>query len=244
METMIELGNKPQKMGKILLQNKNQKSAQQFYKCEICKTRMADSLLGKLCGVCFRQIQYRSMPKEQQQHLLLSIVPERYTNAEISDLSPTLQAGMAKENDTGILLWGASGTGKTYAMAALAKKYIPEGYLVKRVHYEMLCLQLRDTFNRNATEREWKIIEPLLNCDKLFIEDVGTGKSIGKQETDYSLRTFLVLMDIRMERCRPTFITSNKSVENLGRSFDERISDRLRTFLVYKMAGDSKRKTK
>ncbi len=197
--------------------------------------------MDKICHVCYREIQFGNLPEEEQQRTLLTIVPERYINAKEADLPQAIQKAFKAEIDTGILLWGETGTGKTYAMSVLAKKYISEGFTVNRTHYETLCLRLRDTYNPNATQTEWGIIEPLLNCDKLFIEDVGTTKSIGKLETDFSLRTFLVLLDMRMEHCRPTFITSNKSVESLTNSFDERIGDRLRIFKVFKLTGKSKR---
>ena len=191
--------------------------------------------------VCQRRLEFEQMPPEQQKHLIASIVPERYKSAEISHLPIALQTKMSNPNNAGVLLWGDAGVGKTYAMAALAKRDISEGFLVHRIHYETLCLRLRDTFKPKAVNTEWGIIEPLLNCDHLFIEDVGTSKSIGQQESDFSLRTFLVLLDMRIESCKPTFITSNKSVENLTGSFDERIGDRLKTFQVCKLGGKSKR---
>jgi len=209
--------------------------------CEVCNKRLADGLLDRSCMVCFRKEQFSQMPPVVQKKTLLEVVPERYIEAKMDDVSGKLRADLEKDVDTGVLMWGSPGVGKTYTMAALAKKYLSEGYLVKRVHYETLCLQLRDTYNPKATQTEWQIIEPLLNCDKLFIEDVGTTKSIGVQESDFSLRTFLVLLDMRLERCRPTFITSNKTVENLTKSFDERIGDRLRTFLVCDLGTKSKR---
>jgi len=191
--------------------------------------------------VCYRRGQFNSLPAEEQRQHLLDVVPARYIDADMNDLRPALQKAFNADNDTGMLLWGEPGRGKTYAMAVLTKKYMSEGYLVRRSYYEELCLRLRDTFNPKATQTEWNLIEPLLNCDKLFIEDVGTTKSVGKQESDFSLKTFLLLLDMRMERLRPTFITSNKSVENLGKSFDQRVSDRLRMFQVFKMSGESLR---
>ena len=165
-------------------------------------------------------------------------VPERYTEAEVDE---AMKERLCAETDTGIYLWGAPGNGKTHSMAWLARHFISEGYRVKRVHYEMLCLQLRDTFKKSSDKTEWSIIQPLLDCDKLFIEDVGTTKSIGKEETDFSRRTFFLLIDVRMERCRPTFITSNKTLENLTLSFDERVGDRLRTFHIFDLGNKSKR---
>lgn len=199
-------------------------------------------MLGTMCSVCFRKQAFSILPPEQQKFALLEVVPERYIDAEISHLKPGLQKVFNEEQDTGIYLWGEPGRGKTYAMAALAKKYITEGFNVRREHYEAFCLRLRDTFKPKAIQTEWSEIEPLLNCDKLFIEDVGVGKSIDASESDYSLRTFIVLLDMRLERMRPTFITSNKSLENLEGSFDARVGDRLRMFKIFKMAGESMRK--
>jgi len=173
--------------------------------------------------------------------MLLNDIPKRYIKAKISDLSDGLAQKLKTDTDSGVLLWGSPGIGKTYAMAALMRYEIANGFTVSRIHYEELCLKLRDTFNPNATQTEWQIIQPLLQCDKLFIEDVGTTKSIGAKESDFSRKTFLVLIDLRLERCLPTYITSNKSVENLAHSFDARIGDRLRMYEVLELKGKSKR---
>jgi len=193
--------------------------------------------------VCWQRKKYAALPPDEQTRCLLAIVPENYICAKMKDLSEGLQVKLCGKHE-GVLLWGPTGVGKTYAMAALIKQYIARGYCVQRLHYEKLCLQIRDTFNRNATETEWQILEPYLECDKLFIEDVGVGRSIGKQETDFSLRVFMLLLDLRMEECKPTYITSNKSVESLTSSFDSRVGDRLRTYEVIKLEGKSKRKEK
>jgi DNA replication protein DnaC len=185
---------------------------------------------------------FERLPKPEQKIHILEIIPKRFINAEIEDLTKPMQKTLIADNDTGVFLWGMAGVGKTYALAALAKKYITEGFIVNRIHYEVLCLRLRDTFKSKAKQTEWDIFQPLLECDKLFIEDVGTSKDIGKQETEFSLRTFYVLIDMRLENCRPTFITSNKSLENLARGFDDRIGDRLRTYKVLKLSGKSRRK--
>jgi DNA replication protein DnaC len=210
--------------------------------CERCKLRVADSLLEKLCHVCFRKIQFAELPERQQRQRWLEAVPERFIGADLSHLSDSLRRLLCEQADTGVLLWGPPGVGKSYALCALGKNLISEGFIVKRVIYELLCLQLRDTFKPTAKQSEWGVIEALINADQLIIEDVGTTRSIDSQETDFSLRTLLVLIDLRMEHCRATYISTNKSLENLTKSFDSRIGDRLRTFSIIKMSGESKRK--
>lgn len=87
------------------------------------------------------------------------------------------------------------------------------------------------------------VLEPLWDVPKLFIEDVGTTVSIGEQESDFSLRTFVTLLDTRIEWCQATFVTSNKSIEELGRSFDERVASRLmQACEIIEVTGQDKRK--
>lgn len=233
----------PEKINYSQLQNKNQHmdKRSQINVCQYCGVRSADSLLGKLCSICFRKLSFEKLPQIEQRREMLSVVPERYITAEIAHLPAVIQDAFIQDITDGVLLWGTPGSGKTYAMAALAKKYVADGFRVDRVHYEMLCLKLRDTFNKNANHTEFQVIEPLLNCDKLFIEDVGVSRRLGNQESDHSVRTFQVILDMRLERCRPTFVTSNKSLENLAQSFDERVGDRLRLFRIFEMNAKSKR---
>lgn len=113
-------------------------------------------------------------------------------------------------------------------MCAFASDLWDNGWQVVRVAYDMLMLQIRDTYKPGAKQTELGVIQPLIDAEKLIIEDVGVTVSVGAQESDFSLRTFLVLLDQRLEHCRATYITSNKSVEEIGKSFDARVASRLR----------------
>lgn len=223
------------------LQHTAKQSSLTIKLCGMCKKRPADSLAGLLCSVCYRKIEFEKLPVDQQRRQILSVVPERYIDATINQLPVKLRSKVSGEATEGIFMWGATGTGKTYTMAALASKFITAGFICQRLHYEMLCLKLRDTFNPKAVQTELQIIEPFLECDMLFIEDVGTTKSMGHLESDFSLRVFYILLDIRLEHMRPTYITSNKSLENLTKSFDERIGDRLKTFVIINLGTKSRR---
>jgi len=231
--------NQPNRLGMISTAKSQPTGRTSVMMCNECGLRTANSLGLMLCHVCFRLHQIGALPPLDLMREEREVVPQRYCMARLDHLGKGLYEALNKHIDAGVLLWGGSGTGKTYAMTALARKYFYEGYRVRRVHYESLCLQLRDTFKPRGTQTEWGILEPLLAADMLFVEDIGAGKSIGAQETDFSARTFLVLLDMRLEECRPTFITSNKSPENLG--FGERIADRLHLFKVFKLGPKSRR---
>jgi DNA replication protein DnaC len=113
-------------------------------------------------------------------------------------------------------------------MCAFAKHLWSTGWDISRISYELLALQIRDSYKPGSSTSELDVIQPLLTAGKLIIEDVGTTVSAGQQETEFSLRTFLVLLDRRLEQSLATFVTSNKSVEELARSFDQRIASRIR----------------
>jgi DNA replication protein DnaC len=183
------------------------------------------------------------MPDAEKLARLQAVVPQRFMPAELSHLPEKLvEIIKALPKEKGLYLWGAQGRGKTYAMAAIAKMYIIQGFTVERVGYEMLCLLLRDTFRKNSERTEYAVIKPLLEADKLFIEDVGTTKSENSIESDFSLRTLLVLIDYRLEHCKATFITTNRSIEELAKTFDERITSRIQQGCeIMKYTGEDKR---
>ena len=212
-----------------------------FRLCQQCNSRDANAIAGVLCVVCFRQNQLKELPLPQIEREVRLVVPKRFAPARMKDLKSSLQALYPNDIETGVFLWGTTGVGKSYAMAAAARKYILAGFIVRRIGDELLCLKLRDTFKPGSRDTEWEVIQPLISCDMLFLEDVGAIKRMGREETDFSVRTLQVLIDTRLEQCLPTFITSNKSLENLAKSFDERIGSRLKVFKIGKLAGEDRR---
>lgn len=173
------------------------------------------------------------------------IIPERFWPADLGHLPEALVKrieGLA--DDRGLLFWGPQGAGKTFAAAAAAKHRWAGGYDIAWQPFEELLLRLRDTY-RGDGRSEWQVIEPLCLVDTLVMDDVGVTVSADRQESDFSLRTFLVLLDHRLAHCRQTFITSNKSIEDLGKSFDSRIASRLcQACDIVKIAGSDRRLVK
>jgi DNA replication protein DnaC len=171
---------------------------------------------------------FKALPEIERERLFASVIPRRYWTAKFDNLPAKLRDRMLRlAEGQGLVLWGATGVGKTYAMATLIKHYMAEGYTVFRIGWEMFCLRIRDTYKPRSTETEWSIIEPLLKVDRLFIEDIGTCKSERSQESDFSVRVLYVFVDYRVENCLPLFITTNRPIEELAKSFDARIAGRL-----------------
>ena len=91
-----------------------------------------------------------------------------------------------------------------------------------------------------ATKKtEWDLIEPLKKVDMLFVDDLGLRS---KRETEYAYITLYSILNKRQERLLPTFICSNKDLDRLRESFDDRIVSRLQTAVIIRMDGQDKRK--
>lgn len=129
-------------------------------------------------------------------------------------------------------------------MCALMRDYLLKGYSVIRKTYDNLCMEIRDSYdNRELTEKE--IVWKYQGVDKLIIEDIGTTVGTRNQESDFSLRILLLILDYRIEQCKPTYFTSNKSPDELAKSFDERVASRLyQACEIVPVKGNDRRRTK
>ena len=182
----------------------------------------------------------QALKEERAEQLILNLVGSLYLDAELLDLEEeTGQKLLSLEAGRDVFMFGPVGTGKTYAMAALIRHYIYAGYEVERVNFDDFCVQVRATMSPASKKTEWDLIEPLKDIDKLFIDDLGIR---GKQETDFSYVTLYSILNKRQERQLPTFLSSNKTLAQLGQSFDARIASRLSAALIIEMTGPDRRR--
>lgn len=168
-------------------------------------------------------------------------IPPLFAKARLADLSqPLREKLLALPVEKGLYLWGPVGCGKSHTLCALARHFVVKGFSVKRVKWDRLCLDIRDTYNREASEVS--LLDRFLKCHKLILEDLGTSVSSGKAESDFAVQKLLLLLDERVEHCLPTFISSNKPLEEIHKSFDQRSASRIAgNCEVIKLAGKDKR---
>jgi DNA replication protein DnaC len=199
---------------------------------------------GRYCEPCILMIKEEQRQKEDAETAekqAKAIIPERYQGAKLSQIDPEIVAQYKSlARGQGLFLYGKQGVGKTYAMAAFLKDVIDGRRVCRRTSYEMLCLEIRDTFKPTATKTEHEVIKQYIEADYLFIEDVGTTTKY--EETDFSRRTFLVILDQRLEQMKPTFITSNKTLVEFATSFDKRVASRMsEVCIICGMTGKDRR---
>ncbi len=217
-------------------------------KCDKCQVRLAmwNRRWCRPCALLWQRqhLDYRGRDTIKDYSPAWELeIPERYQAADLGHLAkPLVEQFMGLPDDMGLLLWGPPGRGKTHSTAAFAKHLWSDGWDFKRISYDWLMLEIRDTYKASAEQTEKMVIQPLIQVGKLFIEDVGVTVKSGHEESDFSLRTFVQLLDQRIERCLATYVTSNKSVEELAKSFDARVASRLRQACqVIKLTGPDRR---
>jgi len=190
-----------------------------------------------MCGDCRNKqaaeyeaqqvIQGQLRREHELREILSRVIPRRYEKASLDDLQDTLRKLFEKlMPHKGVYLFGATGVGKTHSLCAVARELVMWGYWVKRIVWERLTLGIRGSF-RDDDISEQEIIQPLIDCDILIIEDLGTSTSADRTESDFNLRVLLTILDARNEDMRPTWISSNKSIEQLAETFDDRVASRL-----------------
>ena len=208
-------------------------------RCENCSFgfKTKDSKYCERCSAILRR--KTDMTPERAEKIILNVVEPRYCFAKLDDLGKPLKEKLLNiEPRRDLYLHGPAGTGKTYAMAALIRHFVYQGYKCMRMNFDDFRVVIRSTYSKAAEKTEWMIIEPYKQADKLFIEDLGLSS---KAESEHAYHTLYSLLNTRQERNLPTYFSSNKDLAKIERAFDSRIVSRLRLALVVEMDGPDRR---
>ena len=140
---------------------------------------------------------------------------------------------MRRENN-GLLLWGNTGNGKTFAAACIANELIDRGIPAMITSFPRIL---------NAGYDKQEIIEQVRYYPLLVIDDLGAERS-----SEYAMETVYTVIDERYKSKKPLIVTTNLTLDELckPKNMDyQRIYDRvieMCTPLVFK--GDNLRRDK
>lgn len=135
-----------------------------------------------------------------------------------------------------LLFYGKAGSGKTFLINCIAKELIDQSYTVLYLSsVEFFDLLSNITFNKNHSAAMGQItMHELLQCDLLIIDDLGSEMS--NSFTDSALFDCL---NNRLIHRKSTIISTNLSLEDLKKSYSERIFSRvLGEYTIFKIFGD------
>lgn len=146
-----------------------------------------------------------------------------------------------KELKEGIIFFGNSGTGKTYAAACITNKLLQHNKTVLAINVTSYLNKLKSDFNIENV-----ILKNISECDLLILDDIGTEKV-----SDWVYEKMFLLIDTRYKTNKPIIITTNLNItddENceLKRHFEingkNRIKDRITEMCFPQLVvGNSKR---
>jgi DNA replication protein DnaC len=136
----------------------------------------------------------------------------------------------------GLLLTGRVGTGKTHLAVAIVRWAVEGNRSVRFCRACDLFSELRESYRDGGGKSEADVMRGFYAPYWLVLDDVGSGSF-----SDHERRSILDVVDHRMNHMRPTIVTTNLTLEQLGRRLDDRIASRLSSFRALALAGKDRR---
>lgn len=146
------------------------------------------------------------------------------------------------EGSQNLLFLGATGLGKTYLSACIARVVAESGYSVVYDMATVIFSKFEDVkFSRtDDLEDKRDEIKRYLECDLLIIDDLGT-----ELVTAFTIATLYEVINTRLITGKSTIVSSNFTVDDLYNRYSEQIASRLEgEYHVLKFYGDDVRKKK
>lgn len=130
-----------------------------------------------------------------------------------------------------LLIYGNTGTGKTFLTNCIAKELLDQGYSVIYFSaFQLFDVLAKHAFDRGASHQEYQNI---FNCDLLIIDDLGT-----EIPNTFTTSKFFQCINERILRGKSTIISTNLTQKNIADIYSERISSRITShFTMVKMYG-------
>ena len=140
-----------------------------------------------------------------------------------------------------LFIYGTVGTGKSFLAVSIANELLKKGHSVLYFSsiglFEMLAA---NTFDYNARQELKSIYNDLYECELLIIDDLGSERT-----TSFVSSELFSLLNERELRKKSTIITTNFSLEDLQKTFSDRIFSRITSnFSLLKLSGPDIRKIK
>ena len=106
-----------------------------------------------------------------------------------------------REENSGLLLWGGTGNGKTYAAACIVNALIDRGIPAMITSFPRIL---------NAGWDKTQIAEEMRYYQLLVIDDLGA-----ERRSDYALETVYMVIDERYKAQKPLIVTTNLTLDDL-----------------------------
>ena len=141
---------------------------------------------------------------------------------EILDFCRDYAADFATDSPS-LLLYGATGLGKTHLSLAIASEAVKKGYGVIYGSAQNLMSRLEEEHFSSGRNSEYEGSEhALLECDLLIIDDLGAEFS-----TQFTVAELYNIINTRIMSRLPVIISTNLTPDGLEQKYTQRITSRI-----------------
>ncbi len=107
-------------------------------------------------------------------------------------------------NDTGLLIMGPCGAGKTHLAVAALRQIVLRGHTGLFYDYRELLKEIQGSYNAESQTSELGVLEPVLTADVLLLDDLGASKP-----SPWAMETVGHILNARYNDKRITILTTN-----------------------------------
>ena len=107
-------------------------------------------------------------------------------------------------SETGILLMGPCGAGKTHLAVGALRQIVLRGHNGLFYDYRELLKEIQGSYNPESQSSELSVLEPVLTADVLLLDDLGASKP-----SAWALETVGHILNSRYNERRVTILTTN-----------------------------------
>lgn len=232
-----------------------------IYTCPLCKDRgyLPD---GSSCN-CLKQMAIDQLYEQSELDKVLTV--ENFDSFDLSlyaDDKSSLEKHSypARENASnilksakdftenfkttrpGILIYGETGTGKTFLTNCIAKSLLDKGYTVLYLSaIDLFDNILPDIIMRNSRDPQQRMLyDYIYNCDFLIIDDLGT-----EITNSFVQSQLFEIINRRTIRRQSTLISTNLDMKKISGRYTERVMSRIvDSYLIFNLYGKNIRYVK
>lgn len=188
------------------------------YSCKKCKDQ--GYIDGNMCNCLKKEISNILLEESNFGKLVSFKDAEKGVGGNLKLLYQKMQEWCHSDfKKNTIIISGQVGTGKTYLTKAIANELITFGKIVKLVS----AFQMNIDFNEYVKTKDKNYIDDYLNCEFLFIDDLGT-EVYYKNSTDQNI--YNILNDRQIKKLC-TIITTNLDLAEIKEKYGERTFSRI-----------------